>query len=563
LAVFLAGARLGTAQEAAVRSEVDARKIGLEDLVQWSLTLEGPALRLEEEVSVPPLKNLKVVGGPSVSTQISLVNSRMSQQKVYTWILQPTATGTAEIGTVRVKFVGGEATAAAITVEVGPGSVRGKAAPRGTSPFGPDPFGPDPFEDMFGPRRKGAEGKLFVETVPSRTRARVGEALLVTIFIYARGVQPRDVQWASPPQYPGFWVENLEGSETPKGEQVKVDGETFVRFPVYRRLLFPTKAGALTIPALSLRVALARQSLFDSGMVVERATKAVKVTVDPVPDAPDFTGAVGRFKAEAAAEPAALRLGEAATVRFRLEGVGNLKWVDKGPRLELPGAKVFPPQVKSNLQARTDGIAGSRTWEYVVVPETSGHMTIPPLSFTYFDPAADRMVKAETSPLALEVQAGDSAAVAAAPSAAVRPRGRSVLALRDALEVGTETTLTPRRLLFLLLWAAVLHAGLAFSGRVGLFRAALARGPERSAIQQLDRAAAPGLAKEEAAALIEKALQEALTGRDGKADPEREQVVARLVEEVQALRYAPQLGDYSDKVQDLAQRAREAVRRWA
>ena len=64
-----------------VRSEVDARKIGVQDVVQWSLILEGANLRLEEDIAVPPLKNLKVVGGPSVSTQVSLVNGRMSQTR--------------------------------------------------------------------------------------------------------------------------------------------------------------------------------------------------------------------------------------------------------------------------------------------------------------------------------------------------------------------------------------------------------------------------------------------------------------------------------------------------
>jgi hypothetical protein len=79
----------------------------------------------------------------------------------------------------------------------------------------------------------------------------------------------------------------------------------------------------------------------------------------------------------------------------------------------------------------------------------------------------------------------------------------------------------------------------------------------------LRRAGEPGLAKEEAAALIEKALLEAFAGKDGQADPERARVVDGLIEEVHRLRYAPQLGDYSEKLKDLARRAREAVERWA
>ena len=36
-----------------------------------------------------------------------------------------------------------------------------------------------------------------------------------------------------------------------------------------------------------------------------------------------------------------------------------------------------------------------------------------------------------------------------------------------------------------------------------------------------------------------------------------------LLDEVHFVRYAPQLGDYSEKIQALAARAAEAVRRWA
>ena len=553
------------AQEPAVSSEVDSRKVGVEDLVQWRLTLEGAALRLEEEVAVPPLKNVKVVGGPSVSTQISLVNAQMSQKKVYTWVLRPTATGTAEIGAVTVKHAGGLATAPAITLEVVAGSLHGRPGARpGGAPR--DPFGSDPFEDMFGPRRgRSVEGKLFIEAVPAKSRVHVGEGVLVTYFIYARGVQPTDVQSAGTPQYPGFWAENLESQEGPKEEEVRVDGEPFVRVPIYRKLLFPTKAGTLSIPALTLRIALARQSLFDSGVVVERSTRPLKLTVEPLPDGPGFTGAVGRFKAQSTADPAALRLGDAATVRFKVEGVGNLKWIDKGPDLVVDGAKVFPPQVKSDLVTRADGIAGSRTWEYVVVPETTGSLVIPPLAFSYFDPSERRALRVETAPLTLEVQGGAQAAGGPAVTAPA-PRGRSTLALRDALDPPRRAmgALPPRTLGLLLIVLAVAHSGFWALGRVpGWSRGSAARGSARSALKLLQRVSDAGLAKEEAAAFIEKALHEAFQGRDGDPGGARESTVAALLEEVHLVRFAPQLGDYSEKVRDLARRAREAVERWA
>jgi hypothetical protein len=419
---------------------------------------------------------------------------------------------------------------------------------------------------MFGRRRPRGEAKLFIEAVPSRTRVRVGEAVLVTYFIYARGVQPTDVQSVGTPQYPGFWAENLESKESPREERAEVEGETYVRFPLYRKLLFPTKAGALTIPELTLRIALARQSFFDQGLIAERSTKPVKITVDPLPEEPGFTGAVGQFKVGASAEPMTLRLGDAVTVRFRLEGVGNLKWVDKGPELTLPGAKVFAPQVKSEVTAREDGLAGSRTWEYVVVPETSGSLTVPALPFSWFDPAAGRLQRAETQPLVLEVEAGGGS-LPAGPAAVLPARGRSGLALRDALDPPRRflPELSPRMLGYLMLGFALGHLALLLGGRLpGLPRVGVASGHGRGALKLLKRAAEPGMAKEEVAALIERALHEAFVSRDGAlADPERERAVERLLEEVHHVRYAPQLGNYSEKLEDLARRAREAVERWA
>ena len=557
---------LVSAEDLTVQSEVDARKIGVKDVLQWSLVLEGGNLRLEGDVAVPPLKNLNVVGGPSVSTQVSLVNGRMSQKKVYTWILKPLAVGPAEVGAVRVKYAGGEATAPAVAIDVVAGRVRPEEPARPTSPFGPDPFGPSPLEEMFGGHRgRNVEGKLFIEAVPSRSRVRVGEAVLVTYFVYARGVQPTDFQSAANPQYPGFWAESIESKETPKEEQVRVDGEAFVRFPIHRKLLFPTKAGTLTIPALTLRVSLGRQSLFDAGVTITRSTRPLKLEVESLPAAAgEFGGAVGRFKATATAEPPSLRLGEAATVRFRVEGVGNLKWVDRGPELVVEGARVFAPQVKSDLTARADGLAGTKTWEYVVVPETSGRLQVPSLPFSYFDPAEGRVLRAESAPLVLEVQGGAPSAGSAPLASSPSSRARSALALRDALDPPRRLVgdVKPPALGLLLLVVGLLHGGLLFLGR---FRGALGgtavRGQGRAALRHLERAKGPGIAKEEAAALIEQALHEAFAGRDG--NPERERVVSTLVEEVHLVRYAPQLGDYSEKLRDLARRAREAVERWA
>jgi hypothetical protein len=44
---------------------------------------------------------------------------------------------------------------------------------------------------------------------------------------------------------------------------------------------------------------------------------------------------------------------------------------------------------------------------------------------------------------------------------------------------------------------------------------------------------------------------------------ERERAARAVLEDVRFLRYAPQLGDYTDKIREVASRAAELVRRWS
>jgi hypothetical protein len=541
-----------------LRTEVDARKIGVEDQVQLTITVEGSGA--PDAIELPALSNLDVVAGPSQSTQVSIVNGRMSQSRSTIYVLQPRGVGKAEVGALRV----GDQTAPAIPIEVVAGSARPPQRQR-QDPFGMDPFG-DPFEEMLGRRRgRAAPVRLLVAASPSRHRLRVGEPLVLTYSLYTQ-TSVTDLQFKDAPQFTGFWVEDLERPQVPpSGEAATVAGETYRRFPILRKLLFPTKAGTLTIPAATFRIGLARQGFFDSGGAVDRATEPLTITVEPLPDAAGFSGAVGRFRASASLDRDAVPLGEAATLRFRVEGTGNLKWIERGPEVAAKGARVFPPQAKSDLRTTAEGISGSRTWEFVVVPETSGTVEVPALSFSYFDPSAGRIVTAATAPLSLRVEGGTVAA--GLPQTPARAVG--ALPLRSEIDLhSVSLTVSGRTLALAVGLTLLLHVGLWGTGRLrgggraGVGRAASPRSV-RAALRELERAGAEGTSKEQAAGLVEKALHEAFGEIPDEEEGERARAVRALLDDARFIRYAPQLGDYRDKVEDLAARAAEAVRRWA
>lgn len=536
------------AEGPSLRAEVDATKIGVEDQVQLTLTLSGGG---GADLPLPPLVNLRAVAGPFTSSQMSWVNGVTAQTRSATWVLQPRSVGKARVGVVTVDVDGGKRSTEPIEIEVVAGSLGppSQAQRRGR----PDPFG-DPFGGMTSGRaRRGAEPKVRIRATADRTRLHVGEPLVVE-FVIDTQASVSDLQLVEAPQFPGFWSEDLAKREgPPNGDPVTDEGESFRRFPLLRKLLFPTRTGTLTVPAATFRIGFPRESLFDPPRPpAERSSEPLTVQVAPLPEG---AAAVGAFRAEASVDRNVVALGEAVTLRFKVSGTGNLKWVDEAPALELPGAKLYPPQSRSEFEATDKGLTGSRSWEWVVVPQTAGALEIPALSLAYFDPALGALARAESKPLRIET----TGAAAGAPLPAAARTRDDAPGLRSELDPPRASPLDlPAAVAGALALAALAHALLAWRPRR---RAGRER--DRDALTQLRRAARGGVSREELSALVERALHE----RFGETGPGDESPLVRearaLLADVQFLRYAPQLGDYSDNLRELAARAADLLRRAA
>ncbi len=547
LALAAPGAR---AEGPVLRAEVDATKIGVEDQVQLTLTLEGGG---GAELPLPPLENLRAVAGPFTSSQMSWVNGVTSQTRSATWVLQPRAVGKARVGAVTVDVEGGKRTSAPIEIEVVKGSLG--PPPQAQRRGRPDPFA-DPFGDPFGGlapgrARRGPEPKVKIRALADRTKLHVGEPLVVE-FVIDTQASVSDLQLVEAPQFPGFWSEDLEKRDgPPNGEAVTADGESYRRFPLLRKLLFPTRSGTLTIPAATFRLGFPRESLFDPPRPpAERSSEPLSVAVAPLPAG---AAAVGTFRAEASVDRPQVPLGEAVTLRFVVTGIGNLKWVEAAPELALAGAKVYPPQSKSEFSATARGLEGSRTWEWVVVPQTAGALEIPALALDYFDPKSGALARAESQPLRIEAAA---TAAGSAPAPA-RPDAAAPGLRADLEPPPTRLFETPAAVGTALALAALGHALLAWRPR------ALSRGPARDLRGQLERAARGGSTREELAGLVERALHERFGDLAAIEETPLVRDARALLADVQFLRYAPQLGDYSEKVRELAARAAALLRRSA
>jgi len=573
LTVAVAFAALPPAAQAqvAVRAEVNATTVGVDDQVELAVVIEGRSIDLDHEPALLALDNLRLLSQPSVSTQVSIVNGAITQSRRYVYLLQPVQVGQAEIGAVRVPLRSGTRETAPITVTVVAGSV--VPPRRAADPFA-DIFGPDPFEEMMGRRRAQPAGAILVEAAASRTSLYVGEPLLLTYYLLTQS-RVSGVDFDGVPKYQGFWSEDLpRQSDAPQGTAITRNGQTFQRYPIFRRVLYPTKPGTLTIPATRFRIGVPRQiGIFADSVApqyLSRASGPIEIEALPVPNDPGFSGAVGSFRVTSTLDRSQLSLGEAATLRFKVAGRGNLKWIERAPELAVAGAKVYPPQVKSDFTTSEAGVSGARTWEYVIVPETAGRLALPALSFSYFDPQEGRIVTASGETLALEVTPA-SAHAAAGPATAAAPASLSGLRLRSDLDLAAARLprLGPGALAGAILAALLLHGALLAGGLAALRGS---RGPSaaprrsvRQALAELRRVERGGITKEAAALLIERTLVEVFGDIDERASDggDKERMVREILREVRFVRYAPQLGDYSEKLREVAGRAADAVRKWA
>jgi hypothetical protein len=525
-----------------VRAEVDARKIGVDDIATLSIILDGDAAGLD--ASLPPLKNLRVVAGPSTSTQISFVNGSMSRQKILSFVMRAEKPGPAEVGAVSVQ---GYSPTAPMSLEVVPGTIR-PAQPQ--DPFGRDPFGGrDPFEEIFGRprvRQPVKEGKLFVDAVLSRPAARVGEPVLVTYYVYTQ-ISLSGVEFAEAPKYPGFWAEEIGRSrDDSSGENTTIQGESYLRYPVLERLLFPTKPGLLEIPEARLRLVPAGGT-FGVAAPIERSTKVLRVKVDSLPNGIPEGIAVGSFDVQASADQTSITLGDALAFRFMVKGRGNLKWIEATPDLAIPGARVFPPRIISDLKTTRQGIEGSKTWEFVVVPERAGAFEIPSVSFSYFDPENQSMKSKQTAAIPMMVSAGPA-------TQGESPRNTTTpVSLRADLDQPQGDLSRPAAVLALV---SLLAQAFAWRRRPSSRRG---RGSNKAAaasalLELLDESVLNGT-KERAAARIAGAVETAFGPRAEWPKDDTGDLLLSLAEDLEFLRFAPQLGSYDMKLKEVRDRA--------
>lgn len=193
------------------------------------------------------------------------------------------------------------------------------------------------------------------------------------------------------------------GFELPATVSVRLRGPDSDMASRLRSLFGTSSAGAFMDDS-------AFASLF--GRVIEKSVTAkserLAVTVLPLPvaDRPaDFSGAVGQFQVSSELAPASGPVGDPLTFKLIVTGKGNLARVNSDGLHDSPQWRAYHSESKVTADDDT-GRQGFKTFTQPVVPRQAGQLTLPSVSFSYFDPESARYVTRATQPISVTVTPG-------------------------------------------------------------------------------------------------------------------------------------------------------------
>jgi hypothetical protein len=263
------------------------------------------------------------------------------------------------------------------------------------------------------PREQHAE-PVWTKLLVDRQSAVVGESFPVEVQLYFRSA--REV--SNPRLAMDGFV--LGRASDPRQAATVRDGEQWSVLS-WRFAVTASKAGDLRIGPAEIDLTLLTEATRRGGnvfddffgpprnakrMTVKGPTHALKVTPPPASGRPQgFAGVIGRYGISASVSPPRVNVGDPATVRVTIEGEGGIEQVELPPWPDTPNLRVYPG---TNGFAPSDalGLSGTRTVEYVVVPERSGKLRLPVPALVSYDPASRQYRTASAGDVVLDVMDG-------------------------------------------------------------------------------------------------------------------------------------------------------------
>ena len=392
-----------------VQSSVDRIKIGLNEEFTLTVDISGDKANQAGEPQIPDISDFAVyTGSTGTSQNIQIINGQMNVSRSTSYTYRAVTLGKFTIPPVVLKFKGKEYRSKPIQIEVV--KTAQKAQPRQR-------------RNTYSTPGQSSESvnseNLFLRVTASKRNVYVNEPLILSFKIYTR-VTVTQYGVNKLPNTAGFWVEDFDLGNQPQIYEEVYNGRKYRVAEIKRMALFPTDVGIKKIGPMeiecNIRVQSRRRSIFDSffddpffGRTIRKllSSRPVTINVKPLPEEnkpASFSGLVGNFQISSFVDKTQVKTNEAIALRIEIAGSGNIKMIPT-PNIELPSDfEQYPPKVSQKVSKSEQGISGSKTFEYVLVPRHPGLQKIKPIEFSYFDVKAGKYKVLRTREILVNVE---------------------------------------------------------------------------------------------------------------------------------------------------------------
>lgn len=421
---------------AAVTVQLQPQSLSVGESARLTVTVQGQG---NDAPDVPDIPGL-IIDPAGTQSSMSIRNGVMSSNITRIYRVTPEHAGTFTIPAISA---GASGSSQPVTLTVSGGG----QAPGATGPSAPPP---PPVKDD-GKMPDGAkELPAFLRVVLPKTDLTVGEIVPVKIKAYFRAGMAASLA-GTPPTLSSDAFALSKLSDRIGRSTEKVDGVPFTVL-TWTSSLSAVKAGdyplnidlpvIVQIPDRSqrgsgrnrMRDMFGDDDLPDMGFddpifdqVFGRTTRKemtlhtdgseIQISEVPVKDRPaDFSGAVGKFDLSATADSATGTTGDPLTLKLAITGNGDFNRVSTGGLDAGPDWKTYRP---SGTFAASDlsGLSGTKTFSQSVIPLKAGSQSIPPVTFSYFDPDTKTFVTRRTDPIPVDIKQGAAAPASTTPAA--------------------------------------------------------------------------------------------------------------------------------------------------
>jgi hypothetical protein len=443
--LLLAGAAPARGQ-VSFSASVDRNEVGLGETLTLTLSVSVPEEKKAKGPSQPNTGSLEVTGRSEqsgVAFSFSTGGNRdFRRNRLILLTLRPTKIGEVTIGPSTLVYDGKTYTSDPITVRVVKEPTKPKR-PRRVSPFGVSPFPDDddffrsPFEDLLNQRQEVGENDVFLDAQMSPDVVIQGQQATLSVWVYTRlSTRVGAPRW---PKLDGFFA--MEREVDGHIGQKFINGEQYQVKLLAQKALFPLHAGEILIGPVQVEVELS-SSPFVPPETRTLKSRTLKIQVMELPkegQPKDFHSAnVGRFTLAASVDATEVNLNQPVTYTLTVRGTGNLQQLRPPELPELDRFKRFDASVDVQVSKKGKEVRGAKVLEWVLVPLASGELTLPELSFDFFDPEENQYRTLKTEPLTVKVASSQEAGAGASG-----PSGREVNLLAGVFKpIRFESSLT-------------------------------------------------------------------------------------------------------------------------